>query len=406
MKRPIFRDTRHATENTDTAGGPARSPQHKDGSQQRFQADVSAASWNRRGARIMPANETQRMRAIRRYEILDTEPERAFDRITALAARLLQTPIAIISIVDSDRIWFKSHYGTHLSQTGRDPGLCASAIFQSTPWVVTDARSDPRTSAHPLVSGDFGLRFYAAAPLTTNDCHNLGTLCVIDKRPREIGNAELATLRDLAAIVMDQLELRLAAECMSELDRMLLQRALADKERAEDAAKHDSLTGLGNRRKLEEAFAAEIDRIRRYGGSLCALMADIDRFKQINDFHGHDVGDEIITGFAELLRLHVRPTDIVIRLGGDEFLVLMPHTHLPEAYATAARLGNALAGGQHDVLPVPISASFGVAELQNGERRESLLRRADQALYRAKRRGCNEVAAADQGDTLVSFSIQ
>lgn len=354
----------------------------------------------------MPANETQRMRAVRRYQILDTEPERAFDRITGLAAHLLQTPIAIISIVDSDRIWFKSHYGTELSHTGRDPGLCASAIFQPTPWVVTDARSDPRTSAHPLVTGDFGLRFYAAAPLTTSDCHNLGTLCVIDRLPREIGSAELATLRDLAAIVMDELELRLAAECMSELDRTLLQRALADKERAEDAAKHDSLTGLGNRRKLEEAFSVELDRILRHGGSLCALMADIDHFKQINDVHGHDVGDEIITGFAELMRLHMRPTDIVIRLGGDEFLVLMPHTHMHEAFATATRLGNALAAGQDDALPVPISASFGVAELQNGECRESLLRRADRALYRAKRSGCNEVAMADQGENLVSFGIQ
>jgi diguanylate cyclase (GGDEF)-like protein len=405
MKGRVFHDTRHATEKINPTTSSTRSSRHNNGSLKRLKAGVTAASRGRGGAaRVIPANEIRRMRAVRRYEILDTAPEHAFDRITALAAHLLQTPIALISIVDSDRIWFKSHYGTGLSQTGRDPGLCASAIFQTTPWVIADARSDQRTSAHPLVTGDFGLRFYAGAPLTTSDGHNLGTLCVIDKLSREVGDAELATLQDLAALVMDRLELRLTTECMSELDRMLLQRALADEERTEEAARHDSLTGLGNRRKLEEAFSAEIDRMRRHGGSLCALMADINHFRQINDLHGYDVGDEIISGFAELLRLHVRPTDIVIRLGGDEFLVLMPHTHLSEAYATAARLGIALTGAQLDALPVSITASFGVAELKDGECRESLLHRTDRALYRAKRSGCNEVAAAaDQGGTVVSF---
>jgi len=408
MKTRVFQDPRQAMEKINPASGSTRSSRHKNSSQKRLKADISAASWGRRSTtRVVSVNESQRMRAVRRYDILDTAPEPAFDRITALAAHLLQTPIAIISIVDSDRIWFKSHYGTDLSQTGRDPGLCASAVFQTTPWVIADARGDPRTSAHPLVTGEFGLRFYAAAPLATGDGHNLGTLCIIDRLPRDIGQAELAILRDLAALVMDRLELRLATECMSDLDRILLQRALADEERAEEAAKHDSLTGLGNRHKLEEAFSAEIGRLRRHGGSMCALMADIDHFKQINDLHGYDVGDEIISGFAELLRMHVRPTDIVIRLGCDEFLVLMPHTHLPEAYTAAARLGIALTGAQLDALPVPVTASFGVAELKDGECPESLMHRADLALFRAKRRGCNEVAAAaDQGATVVSFGTR
>jgi len=386
-------------EKINPASGSTQSSRHKNSSQKRLKADISAASWGRRSTtRVVSVNESQRMHAVRRYDILDTAPEPAFDRITALAAHLLQTPIAIISIVDSDRIWFKSHYGTDLSQTGRDPGLCASAVFQTTPWVIADARGDPRTSAHPLVTGEFGLRFYAAAPLATGDGHNLGTLCIIDRLPRDIGEAELAILRDLAALVMDRLELRLATECMSDLDRILLQRALADEERAEEAAKHDSLTGLGNRHKLEEAFSAEIGRLRRHGGSMCALMADIDHFKQINDLHGYDVGDEIISGFAELLRMHVRPTDIVIRLGGDEFLVLLdPAGSEHDARNVGERIVAAL-GSPLNVrgAAVSIGASVGVAVASRvGARCEALLKAADLALYDAKHRGKSQVVGYD-----------
>ncbi|PZU69332.1 histidine kinase dimerization/phosphoacceptor domain -containing protein [Sphingobium sp.] len=159
----------------------------------------------------IPADEAGRLLAVRRYDILDTPTDGAFDRITALAARRFGVPIAIISIVDRERIWFKSRHGIDVAEIGRDPGLCASAILGSAPHIVTDARIDPRTLANPLVAGAFGLRFYAAVPLTTGDGYNLGTLCVIGHEPREVTADEIADLEDLAAIVMDQLDLRLAA---------------------------------------------------------------------------------------------------------------------------------------------------------------------------------------------------
>jgi sigma-B regulation protein RsbU (phosphoserine phosphatase) len=163
-------------------------------------------------AEVDAGTEAARLAAVRRFEILDTPPDGAFDRITAIAARLLRTPIAIVSIVDSDRIWFKSKHGLpDVSQIDRVPGLCASAILDHQPWVVSDAATDPRTLANPLVAGEFGLRFYAGVPLTTADGHNLGTLCVIDRTPREVDDEEIAVLRDLAQLVMDQLELRLQA---------------------------------------------------------------------------------------------------------------------------------------------------------------------------------------------------
>ncbi len=156
-------------------------------------------------------SELARIAAVKRYDILDSPPDGAFDRITALAARRFGVPIAIISIVDEDRIWFKSHHGLPVQQIDREPGLCASAILGDDPYILEDAQADPRSLANPLVAGEFGLRFYAAVPLTTSDGHNLGTLCVIDKEPRPIDHEQVKDLKDLAAVVMDQLELGLSA---------------------------------------------------------------------------------------------------------------------------------------------------------------------------------------------------
>ena len=163
-------------------------------------------------ADITPPDEAKRMAAVRRYNILDTPPDGAFDRITALAARRFGVPIAIVSIVDEDRIWFKSHHGLPVEQIDREPGLCASAILGKDPYLLADASIDPRSLANPLVAGDFGLRFYAGAPLTTSDGHNLGTLCVIDKEPRPIDERQIEDLQDLASVVMDQIELQLSAQ--------------------------------------------------------------------------------------------------------------------------------------------------------------------------------------------------
>ena len=160
----------------------------------------------------MPPREAERLAAVRRYDILDTPPDGAFDRITRVAARLFEVPISIVSIVDEDRIWFKSHHGLAVEQIPRGPGLCASAILDNKPWVLTDASVDPRSLANPLVAGEFGLRFYAGVPLHTHDGHNLGTLCVIDHAPRPISATHIEQLTDLAAVVMDELELRLAAK--------------------------------------------------------------------------------------------------------------------------------------------------------------------------------------------------
>lgn len=175
--------------------------------------------------------EMSRLAAVRRYDILDTPPDGIFDRITAIAARLFSVPISIISLVDEDRIWFKSRHGVDVEEIGRDPGLCASAILQADPWILNDARADPRSLANPLVAGEFGLRFYVGVPLRTNDGFNLGTLCVIDREPRTVTDEQIANLRDLASTVVDQMELRLSAlQTVSKLSQALRRSELMAKE--------------------------------------------------------------------------------------------------------------------------------------------------------------------------------
>ncbi|SDG84504.1 GAF domain-containing protein [Lentzea fradiae] len=163
-------------------------------------------------APVLTHTDPERLSAVRRYHILDAPADGSFDNVARVAAGVFGTPIATVTIVDVDRVWFAACHGlSGVSQIGTDPGLCASAVLQDEAYVVNDAAIDPRTLDHPLVRGELGLRFYAAAPIITGDGHRLGTVNVIDREPRDITDSQMATLTALAGIVADQLELRLAA---------------------------------------------------------------------------------------------------------------------------------------------------------------------------------------------------
>lgn len=155
----------------------------------------------------------------------------------------------------------------------------------------------------------------------------------------------------------------------------------------------DPLTGIGNRRRLNQALQAEINRATRSGQKLCALMADIDFFKKINDNYGHETGDIVLKAFAGQLRNKTRPSDTVARYGGEEFVVLMANCDLASAVTLAERIRGELAASRIEPLSAPITASFGVAELQEGETGDSLINRADEALYKAKQSGRNRVVS-------------
>src|SRR5437868_2679984 len=153
-------------------------------------------------------DEKQRLKVLWQYDVLDTVPEEVFDDLTELAARICEAPIALITLVDEDRQWFKSKIGVTINETSRDISFCGHAIEHSDLFIVPDATLDKRFAQNPLVTSDPKIRFYAGAPLITPDGHALGTLCVIDKVPRELRPDQKQALRVLARHVMTQLELR------------------------------------------------------------------------------------------------------------------------------------------------------------------------------------------------------
>jgi len=195
-------------------------------------------------------HEKKRLKVLWQYDVLDTVPEEVFDDLTELAARICEAPIALISLVDEDRQWFKSKVGVTLKETSRDISFCAHAIRQEGLFIVPDATLDPRFAQNPLVISDPKIRFYAGAPLITPDGHALGTLCVLDKVPRELRSEQQQALRVLARHVMTQLELRRHARELTEAHkaREATQDEL-DKSRAEVAELRRQMADLKSQRR-------------------------------------------------------------------------------------------------------------------------------------------------------------
>ena len=172
-----------------------------------------------------PANEQARVIALDKYAILDTDPEQFFDDLTLLASHVCNTPIALISLVDEDRQWFKSRVGLDASETSRDIAFCSTAILQTDVFVIPDALADERFRDNPLVVSDPHIRFYAGAPLINEDGYALGTLCVVDRAPRELAPEQKEALKALSRLVLAQLEFR--------RNLILLKEALSDRTKEE-----------------------------------------------------------------------------------------------------------------------------------------------------------------------------
>ncbi len=154
----------------------------------------------------LPQNEEERLKAVYRLGLLDTEAEERFDRHTRIAAAALDAPIALVTLVDRDRQWFKSHQGFDFSETPRDIGFCSHAILEDAPLIVTDALRDDRFADNPAVIGDPRVRFYAGIPLHTSDGSRVGALCIVDHKPRSLSQTQLKMLQDIARLVEEELE--------------------------------------------------------------------------------------------------------------------------------------------------------------------------------------------------------
>lgn len=324
-------------------------------------------------------DEAGRLGALRRLEVLDTEPEEAFESVVSLVRTVLRVPIATVTLVDADRQWFKARSGMPFAETPRAVSFCTHTIRQDDAFVIPDATTDARFASSPLVIGDPHIRSYAGIPLKTAEGYNVGALCAIDTQPRTFAAAELAILRNFANLVVNELELRRIAQ-------------------------RDPLTGMLNRRGFLDRAMQEIERYQRYRRPGSLLMVDIDHFKQVNDTHGHPAGDAVLHAVATVLGETVRPSDVVGRLGGEEFGILLPETGAGDALLAAERLRASIQGSRFAVaedVAIGITASFGIAPVDEAVRTaEDWIARADAPLYASKRDGrnrCTVVAPAAKG---------
>ncbi|MDC0589625.1 sensor domain-containing diguanylate cyclase [Porticoccaceae bacterium] len=312
----------------------------------------------------IPPNEVARLQTLRSFDILDTPQEERFDRLTRMARRLFDVPIALVSLVDKDRQWFKSRIGLPVSETPRDISFCGHSILGEEVFIIPDASSDERFQDNPLVIDKPNIRFYAGCPLRALNGTQMGTLCIIDDKPRDFNEADLSALTDLAA--------------MAEQELAALQLAVLDE-----------LTAISNRRGFMTLVGYAICMCVRQKISASLVFFDLDKFKLINDTYGHSEGDRALVTFAKILHKTLRESDLVARIGGDEFAALLLDTPKASALDVILRL-QARLDVYNDKSPhdYQIDFSFGVVDFDPKVHAnvEALLADGDALMYECKQR--------------------
>ncbi|HEY8964350.1 MAG TPA: sensor domain-containing diguanylate cyclase [Alphaproteobacteria bacterium] len=337
-------------------------------------------------------NEAQRLDTLKQLRLLDTPIEERFERITRLTTRLMNVPIASFTLIDEGRQWFKSIQGLPQAgaETPRSISFCDHVVANGDLMVVSDASVDDRFSDNPFVTNDPNIKFYAGYPIRAPNGMAVGSLCAVDNKIREISPEEIQTLRDMAALI----EMELHAANLSHTQAGLMEE-LSD---AKQMALVDPMTRLWNRRGIMTLMEREWAEAERQHTTLGVIVADIDHFKSINDTFGHAGGDDVLKSVGRTLLSAIRAEDAVGRMGGEEFLIILPRMHPREIMTAAERIRSAVEdapikmnGKDHK-----ITMSFGTSILNpvaNGFTVEDLIKQADDALYRAKRGGRNRVEA-------------
>ena len=264
-----------------------------------------------------PDEEQERLTTLHALRILDTAPEERFDRLTRMAKRMFGVPISLVSIVDSDRQWFKSAQGLDASETPRDISFCGHAILGDELFLVPNALEDKRFHDNPLVADNPNIRFYAGCPLKMANGHKMGTLCLIDTVPRDFDKEDQLLLQDLAV--------------MAEQEMAAMQLATLDE-----------LTMISNRRGFVALAQNALNMCKRHEKPATLVMFDLDDFKPINDTFGHAEGDRALVAFADLLKQVFRESDLFARIGGDEFVALLTGTDKQEVESTLGRFCEAV----------------------------------------------------------------
>jgi diguanylate cyclase (GGDEF)-like protein len=333
----------------------------------------------------LPQDEAARLAAVRSLRILDTPAEERFDRVTRVAQRVFGVPISMVTLVDSDRQWFKSRQGITVSEAPRDFSFCAHTILSDRTLVVPDARNDERFFDHPWVAGPPHIRFYAGHPLKSREGFRIGTLAIADVSRREMSDDDLQALRDLSSFVQDELQVsrltRVQAELLMGGAPLLV----------------DPLTGLWTRRGITEILGRELGQSRQNQGVLAIVFIRIDNFASA-EWKGPDLRENFLAEIAQRVRSCVRHSDAIGRWGEEQFVVVLPATGREGAVFTSARICTAI--GERPIRfveeAIPATVSLGAA-LSGGPgdgSPEALIGLAQGAAENAQRLGGNRVEVA------------
>lgn len=328
----------------------------------------------------IPVDENNRIEKLEAYEILDTMPETLFDDITYLASVICGTSIALISLVDRDRQWFKSRVGLEAAETHRDLAFCAHAILEpESTLIVPDATEDERFWDNPLVT-DGPVRFYAGAPLREGEGSAIGTLCVIDSQPKQLDEEQKKALAALSRQVMSQLQLRKTLRDLATYQERLekYQRRLEEANEALAELQYtDAATGVGNRAAFTKQLGEEFHRAKRSGRPLSLVRLDV-----APDVSRETETESLLEAVAERLLELSRTGDMVAHFDGDGFAVILPGTDREGAAVLAERYRR----GIERTVESAVSVSVGVAELDSDSGSvEVLLDLADAAVEDGKR---------------------
>ncbi len=316
-----------------------------------------------------PLSEDSRIEALLALNILDTQPEERFDRLTRMAKISLDVPIAVVSLVDNNRQWFKSSVGLDVKETPRDISFCGHAIHSDEMLIVQDASKDKRFADNPLVLNDPKIRFYAGRPLKAINGERLGTFCIIDKKPRNFSKDELNILNDLGSI--------------AERELSIIHLAI-----------NDDLTRIPNRRGFNLLAQNSLTICIRHGFTASIVYFDLNNFKSINDKFGHSEGDKVLITFAMQLKDMLRESDVCARLGGDEFAIFLGNTTKSKAAEFIDRLHAAIdTYNKNAENGYNICFSHGIVEYDSRkhDNLKTLLVDSDELMYERKKRQANIV---------------